>query len=224
MKTTPEPSFFPAALFAASKSGAAVVKAQVLNWLEESEISPASPDRFLLEGERPWTPVKITDLVDTTFSKAEVEFNRALIRNQLQQQFGHVVVDVQGLVAVNRELHALRQLLEVVEAKIERLVSKSGQSVCVPIRSFATEPFELMLPIDVLISPEDDGYQATFLDANLHAYGETKEEALSNIRAAIVETFHRLHELGDAALGKSMLRQKQILSHYMRRADASILR
>ncbi|HET9400632.1 MAG TPA: hypothetical protein VFO34_06750 [Candidatus Acidoferrales bacterium] len=191
-------------------------------WHEESDAAIAAPDPLTVKELDSWTPIQLTDLSAESFSNVEINFNRELVREQLRRQLGAVVVDYEGLALVRLEMATLRQLLVAVDTKVDHLVSKADQSVCVPIRSFAPEPFDAVVPIDVVISPEDDGYAATFLDANLHAYGETKEEAFFNIRNTILETYQRLRELGNAALGKSMRRQMQVLSNYIKGKDESI--
>ena len=164
-----------------------------------------------LEGS--WEPLEADFLTDT-LSYEDVVRSGEQVREQLQHYFGHT-----QLAAIVTELDALRQLVEGLSGKVDVLANNLVQTVCIPLRSFAPEPLEVAIPIDIVISPdEEDGFKASFLDANLHAYGETPEEALSNMRATIVEAYQRLRELPDSQLGRSMLRQKQVLSRHLREA------
>lgn len=166
-----------------------------------------------------WTTVQEKDLLSQFVVLDPVKIGE-LVHERLRQGFGAVFGYTQGIDEIKGELTRLRQMLCEINERIDHLTLNQG--VCVPIHSFAPEPFELAGPIDILISAEDDGYLASFLDGNLHAYGETKEEALSNMKATIVETYKRLRELPDDRLGRSMVEQKQVLSYLLReRAQAS---
>jgi len=163
-----------------------------------------------------WAPVQQANIL--ALSDAYLAKSGQMVRERLQEQLGVVFGHSRELDAIRGELAALRQLLETLTGKVDRLAANPVHTICV--RSFAPEPFEVAVPLDILIAPdEEDGFQAAFLDAKLHAYGETKEDALSNIKATILDTYRRLCEMPDTRLGRSMLRQKQVLNHYLREAQ-----
>jgi hypothetical protein len=163
-----------------------------------------------------WALVQEANLLAHEIPYADRVRSEELVRERLQQQLGALFGYPQGFDEIRQELTTLRQLLEALTDKVGRLTTDVIQTVCIPLRSFAPEPLEVAVPMDVVISCEEDGFQASFLDGNLHAYGETREEALSNIKAAILDTCRRLREVPDNQLGRSMLRQKQVLNHHLR--------
>ena len=61
-----------------------------------------------------------------------------------------------------------------------------------PITTFAPEPYDLLCQIVVVIHPNESGYTAGFFDANIHASGDTDEEALRNLKSLILDTFEAL--------------------------------
>lgn len=180
---------------------------------------PSAPAFAVMIGrelEGSWTPLQEANISASEMTYADLVKSGELVRERLQTQLG-AVFGYPGFDAIRTELTTLRQLLETLTAKVDQLAANPSQSVC--LRSFAPEPFEAAVPVDVLIVSDEDGFQASFLDANLHAYGETREEALFNMKATILETYQRLREMPDARLGRSMLRQKRLLSHYLREAQ-----
>jgi hypothetical protein len=168
-----------------------------------------------------WAPVGEATVLTERISYGDLARRGELIRELLQQQLGTIFGHSRGLDEIRHELTSLSRLLEALTVEVEQLTGDLVQTVCIPLRSFAPERFDVATPIDIVISPEEDGFQASFLDGNLHAYGETKEEALSNIKSAILDTYQRLRELPDARLGRSLLRQKQVLNHHLREAHTS---
>ena len=89
--------------------------------------------------------------------------------------------------------------------------------VVYPLTSLAPEPFEIIGPIHILIQAAEDGYIASFLDANLGASGATRAEALDGIKDRIVTTYERLMGKTDEKLGPGPLRQKHVLASLIRR-------
>ena len=141
-----------------------------------------------------------------------IEASAQQVRDRIQREFSYAA----RFGEVAGALSALRQLIEGLNKRIEHLAGNLSQTVCVLLRSVESSTLELNDMIQIVISPEEDGFQASFLEAKLHAYGESREEALQNIGQVIVEAYSRLHELSDDRLGRSMLRRKQILTRYLR--------
>jgi len=94
--------------------------------------------------------------------------------------------------------------------------ARDSPSVVVPITTLAPEPFDLLREIPVVVQPTDDGYLATFFDANIGMTGDTQEEAVSSLRLLLVDVFDEL-EKEEAQLGPYPARQLAVLRGFMRR-------
>lgn len=94
--------------------------------------------------------------------------------------------------------------------------SESPASVVVPITTLDPEPFDLLRSIPVVVQPSDDGFQATLFDANIGIVGDTKEEAVANLRVLLVNVFEQL-EREEARLGPQMVRQLAVLRSFMKK-------
>jgi hypothetical protein len=86
----------------------------------------------------------------------------------------------------------------------------------VPLTTLGAEPFDVIREIPVVVSPEDDGYLATFLDANIGIAGDNKEEAVANLQMLLVDMFDDL-EARETRLGPHPKQQLAILRTHMRR-------
>jgi hypothetical protein len=91
-----------------------------------------------------------------------------------------------------------------------------GGSVVVPITTLEPEPFDLARDIPVVVQPTDDGFLATFFDANIGMTGDTKEEAVANLRLLLVDVFDEL-EKEEGQLGPDLVRQVAVLRSFMKR-------
>lgn len=85
------------------------------------------------------------------------------------------------------------------------------------IDSMAPEPFDVIRPFHITVSPYEDEYQASLLDANLYAYGDTKSEAIWNLKDIIVATFDSFSAHGKEKLGPGPARQFEILNSLIRK-------
>jgi predicted DNA-binding antitoxin AbrB/MazE fold protein len=91
-----------------------------------------------------------------------------------------------------------------------------AESVVVPITTLEPEPFDLARDIPVVVRPTDDGYLATFFDANIGMTGDTREEAVANLRLLLVDVFDEL-EKEEGQLGPKLVRQLAVLRSFMKR-------
>jgi hypothetical protein len=100
----------------------------------------------------------------------------------------------------------------------ENMVGTQGDvpSVVVPITTLEPEPFDLLHSIPVVVQPTNDGYLATFFDANVGISGDTKEESVANLRLLLVDVFEQL-EREEAQLGPQLVRQLAVLRKFMKR-------
>jgi hypothetical protein len=93
---------------------------------------------------------------------------------------------------------------------------KNSPSLVVPITTLEPEPFDLLRNISVVVQKTDDGYSATFFDANIGISGDTTEEAVANLRLLLVDVFEEL-EQEEAQLGPQLVRQLAVLRSFMKK-------
>ena len=86
------------------------------------------------------------------------------------------------------------------------------QTIWVPVESFAPEPYEVLRRFTAVVTPLEEGFEAGFYDANIHASGDTEQEAVENLKSLLLDYFDRLNDLDDSELGPEPKRQKRILN------------
>lgn len=104
---------------------------------------------------------------------------------------------------------------EVLLLKSELARLENDRMVVVPIACLAPDPYELKAPISAVVRRMQDGYSATFFDANIGASGETEFEAVDNLKGMIVSAFEILREHSPDRLARSAARQKSVLDEYI---------
>ena len=105
-----------------------------------------------------------------------------------------------------------------LEKRVRELeAAVNARSTIVPINTFAPEPYEILNRIEVVVEPMGEEFMATFFDANISAAGETDQEAVENVKAAILDTFDSLSGASTDTLGPEPLRQRELLQHLLRR-------
>jgi predicted RNase H-like HicB family nuclease len=114
---------------------------------------------------------------------------------------------------VEKELRDVSARLTRVEGLCEKALQKP---VCVPISTFAPEPFEVIREFGVVVQPEEDRFVATLFDANISSSGETQEEAVTNVKDLILMIFRGFENEDDRELGPAMIRQKHALRSLIR--------
>ena len=112
--------------------------------------------------------------------------------------------------------HALAAILDQVRDLRQALTRLSG-AIVAPITTFAPEPYQVLKDIPVVIQPAGDEFIATFFDANISTGGESQEEAVSNLRSLILDTFEYLESEPPAALGPEPARQLGVLLTFVKR-------
>jgi predicted DNA-binding antitoxin AbrB/MazE fold protein len=124
-----------------------------------------------------------------------------------------VQITVEPEAAVDDQRGQDRHLADVKESFAQ---PSDSQSVVVPITTLQPEPFDLFRDVPVVVQPTDDGYLATFFDANIGMTGDTKEESVANLRMLLVDVFEEL-EKEEAQLGPHPARQLAVLRSFMKR-------
>lgn len=121
---------------------------------------------------------------------------------------GHLQVDLE----TERRIDHLESDLFHLE---ERVAQLAGARV-VTIDTMAPEQLELVRPFHVNVEPCEEGFSASFVDANLMAFGETLPEAVWNLKDLIAGTLETLIEAGEESLGSGPGRQLRVLRQFMR--------
>jgi hypothetical protein len=117
-------------------------------------------------------------------------------------------------VKINKQSRAI--VLEEIRA-IKAELSRRVGAILVPITTFAPEPYQLERDILAVVQPMGDEFVATFFDANISTAGETQEEAVSNLRSLILDTFEYLESEPVEALGPEPARQLGVLQTFLKR-------
>ena len=158
---------------------------------------------------------------------ADDEFVASLKKSIQQHQLlaqGFLVKTLDLMVQDKRRFSELCDRVEHLEAMVQDILNglnclHQSWGILAPIQSFTPEPYEVLLPFTAVVKPCDDGYEASFFDANIHSSGDTEEEAISNLKSAILDMFDRLSDLaGQEKLGPEPTRQLQVLRRHVSRA------
>ncbi len=112
-----------------------------------------------------------------------------------------------------------QQVHITVEPQLGEANVKNSPSLVVPITTLEPEPFDLLRPVPVVVQQTDDGYQATFFDANIGMTGDTKKEAVANLRALLADVFEEL-ENEEGRLGPELVKQLAVLCSFIKRRDS----
>lgn len=112
--------------------------------------------------------------------------------------------------------------IQALEMKVSSLdkrcrVLEQQRPVLAPIATLAPEPYEVIKPLYVSVRVEEGQYIASFFDANLSASGDTREEAVLNLKDIIATTFEILGTMDESELGPGPLQQRKVLEEYVRR-------
>ena len=91
------------------------------------------------------------------------------------------------------------------------------QTAVIPITTMAPEPYKILQSIPVVVEPAAHRFNATFFDANIGTSGDTQEEAFSNLRSLILDTFEYLANEAPEALGLEPKRQLAVLREFLKR-------
>ena len=140
-------------------------------------------------------------------------------------QVRHITPDWQNM--LSKVLYEFRaefpniSRIQALEMKIQSLdqrcrVLEQLRPVLAPIATLP-EPYEVIKPLYVSIRIEEDQYIASFFDANLSESGDTREEAVLNLKEIIATTFEILITMDESELGPGPLQQRKVLEEYVRR-------
>ena len=90
--------------------------------------------------------------------------------------------------------------------------------VTLHIHESAEAGYQVSNPLPILIRQGQDSYVASFFEANIHAAGDTDQEAFDNLRSLILDTFDILADTSEDDMAPVALRQWRVLQHYIAKA------
>ena len=142
----------------------------------------------------------------------EQERQAEVLEDQIRSVFGYG----KKLEEFDQRLDRIEEMLQAILVKVAG-IGPTLKSIMVPIQSLAPEPYKVLQPLTVVVTEADEGYEAAFFDASIFASGDTEEDAVSNLKGTMIDTYERLSELKESQLGPGPTRQKQVLDSYIRK-------
>jgi hypothetical protein len=122
--------------------------------------------------------------------------------------------DSRHVMAVN--LDRLEQQVAKLTSRIEAFEAKRNPGqVVLFVETFCPEPYRIKKPIPITVFRLDDGFGASFADANINSSGDSQQEAYANCKELILDVFDRLSTLPEAKLGPGPARQIAVLREFM---------
>jgi hypothetical protein len=115
---------------------------------------------------------------------------------------------------LEKQLVRLAARLRQAEAKLTAVIEAP---IVLPLANLAPAPYEVVGQINILIQATEEGFTASYLDANLGASGDTKVEAYDGVKDRMITTYERLMIKPDEKLGPGLRRQKHVLASLIRR-------
>lgn len=98
-----------------------------------------------------------------------------------------------------------------------KLHLQATHSLIVPISTFTPEPYEVLRPLFAVVTQSEEQFIASFFDANVHASGDTQEEALTHLKSLVLDTFDSLARESPDTLGPESQRQLAVLREFISR-------
>lgn len=124
-----------------------------------------------------------------------------------------------GFAQMQGQLQSIANIGAILPSLVERLSTPGGKatSFLVHIESFEPEPYLIRQPLPIFIERSETGVGASFHEANIHAAGDTDQEALDNLRSLVLDIFESLERSRASRLGPEPLRQLAVLRTYIKR-------
>lgn len=117
---------------------------------------------------------------------------------------------------VNLQQDIVRELSELLRNFKDDHLTRP-HSITIPITTLVPAPFKVIREIPIVVQPADEGFTATFFDANISTSGDTQEEALENVKSLLVDLLDDLEKEPAERLGPEPMRQLKVLKAFMRR-------
>ena len=115
---------------------------------------------------------------------------------------------------VLKHFDRLEKSLRGISDRLAR-VDSLNRTLWIPIESFYPEPYRVKHPFTAVVAPEEDEFVASWFDANIHASGDTEEQAVASLKSVILDSFDRLSEMTDRELSTVLRKQRDILRSHV---------
>jgi dCTP deaminase len=140
---------------------------------------------------------------------------------EIYRGFSELRDNIRDIARLRRDFERLDEHITGGMELLQKTVSsiperQDAVPLALTITNFPDESYVAIQPIPVLVRKEGDSFLASFFDANVHASGETDQEALDNLRSSILDTLEVLSE-SEGQLALPAERQWRSLKLYVRR-------
>jgi hypothetical protein len=105
-------------------------------------------------------------------------------------------------------------LLGVISTQVTDLLNSYKENTI--IQDLGSASYEILKSIPVEVQEEDGAFVASFFDANIGITGDTKEEAVENLRFLLTDMFDDL-ESQESQLGPHPQQQLAVMRSFMRK-------
>jgi len=110
-------------------------------------------------------------------------------------------------------LETLEKRVLLLDRKVRDLQESS--SIIVPVESLEPASLQVIRPFQVVVTANNDAYVATWYDAHLSASGDTREEAVYNLKDVIAGAMEVLGAHSEDQLGPAVARQLKVLQQFV---------
>ncbi|MEK6300293.1 MAG: hypothetical protein AABO41_06195 [Acidobacteriota bacterium] len=109
---------------------------------------------------------------------------------------------------------------EILVLSSSAAVPQSSEFLSFTLGDFPNSAYQVLRLIPVVVEMDEGCIVASFNEANIHASGDTINQAVANLRSYIGDVFDEFSELGADALGPGPKREFATLQSYIRRRNA----
>jgi len=138
------------------------------------------------EGRRRLFPLRAIEAVREIVRETKARRGRKVRRKTREQAASDKAADL-----IARALHRLNEVTEDLTSAFHGLRHNPG-SVVVRVQTLYPNTFRVRPPLDVLVEFDGSGFAAQLIDVKLSATGDSRQEAVMNLRALVVETYRDL--------------------------------
>ena len=132
---------------------------------------------------------------------------------QLLAEFARSVQDQRE----NIRIATLEREVLMLRSQVHMLQHSAATSVVVD--TMAPEAIVVIQPFHILVEPYENEFKASFYDANLSAFGDTRNEAIWYLKDLLAMTFEMLCEHDPKRLGPGPARELDVLKQFLKRTE-----
>lgn len=140
---------------------------------------------------------------------------------EIYRGFAELRDNIRDVAAIRPDLSKLAESMQSGLRDLRKDLASAreggGAGLSLSIQEFGEEKYEVIKPILVVVQPEDGEFLGSFFEANIHATGETDQEAYDNLRLMILDTYESMAEVPESDLAPVASQQWKVLQRYVRR-------